>query len=269
MAEHKRATLPDGEFFMLDDQRSEFELLACDWNPEIDPDSDEFRDYVPMPIQYDANPDGSFAIGMARHRLIRELYPNRALTEVLPRLFDDNRVRLDDKFIIRTAYFRSGKREKLAHFDWLADYACEPLVGRDGGFTSVGTSYCLVSTDWKETIEHFEPGVHQFFPCDLVFSDGTVQGHFVFRPMQILDFVDLTESEVGRGVSKLDRGPSAGQYYIVGNPRGLAGKRDVLRGHHWVKHDWNSQAFLSRILAERLIHLLPKKNIELVPVRLV
>ena len=114
-------TLPDGEFFMLDDQRLEQELLSCAYDPGIDPEWTGFHGYLPVPIQYDTDPDRSWALAMARLELIHRLYPERPATEILPRLFEDHRVRLDDKLLIGAAHFKGGMPKSIAHFDWLID----------------------------------------------------------------------------------------------------------------------------------------------------
>ncbi len=49
----------------------------------------------------------------------------------------------------------------------------------------------FVSDRFKEIVEGFEPGVHQFFPTDFVSKDGSLQAHmYFFNVCNRLDSVD-------------------------------------------------------------------------------
>ena len=72
-----------------------------------------------------------------------------------------------------------------------------PTKGRMGGPRRKLEEYMmmfsllLVGERFREIIERFEPGVHQFFPIDVVWKDGSLAGrHYFFNIVHTLDALD-------------------------------------------------------------------------------
>ena len=88
-----------------------------------------------------------------------------------------------------------------------------PTKGRMGGPRrkleeySVAFSLLLVGERFREIIERFEPGVHQFFPIDVVWKDGSPAGrHYFFNIVHTLDALDPE-------LTTLDRDPVASNFF--------------------------------------------------------
>lgn len=114
------------------------------------------------------------------------------------------------------------------------DYATSPPFG---------DYYTLVSPQWKAAMEALEPGLHEFFPHEVVFNDGSWD-RFVLRSCQNVNFL------VGLVPFWSD--------LKTGREKAYA-KRSALAGRHWVRHWALGENFASRELAVRLRPLLPPR----------
>ena len=141
-----------------------------------------------------------------------------------------------------------------------------PHYGRPDERKYLWPSRPIVSPEWKAAIEALEPGVHEFFAHGLRFKDATVDDHFVFRGRQGVEFLDfdacadvvITREWDGALIPRL--APEGVR------PRRVVGRREPLRGRHWVESV--GQSFVSPALAERLAPLLPP-SAEFAPIELV
>lgn len=78
--------------------------------------------------------------------------------------------------------------------------------------------YTVISPEWKSAIESVEPGVHEFFPLNVVFKDAIIS-RFIFRERQNIIF--FPEGQI------VDP-------YDVLSPNRVKVRRSVLEGRHWV-----------------------------------
>ena len=251
MANGRQTSLPDGEFFMLQDQRDEADLLSGRTIRVPGTEDSQLYD------QHDRDPDRSKELSMARLQRLRELDPNPDPTRPPYSLFDDRRFRFDAGLLSETSHFYGPPPQQEIHYDFLTDFAREPIVGRDGKLSEAAGGYRFVSEEWKDAIEGLEPGVHEFFSHEVEFSDYTMYGHFIFRDCPEMEFADLERSGPG-AVQKIPSGPFQGKLTTKYDPVGLAAKRELVAGRHWVRHVGVHWPFVSRALALKLLPLLPR-----------
>ncbi len=122
---------------------------------------------------------------------------------------------------VPTRIVRKGSKQTLPDVDW-----------------AVGMYF--VNDRFKDVIERFEPGVHQFFPTDFLSKDGTLQAHmYFFNVCNRLDSVDrdLTTAELELGRTwRPDKGG-----YLVFNLRQI-GKHHIWHDKHVLKGLYVSDA---------------------------
>lgn len=83
-----------------------------------------------------------------------------------------------------------------------------------------------VNAKFKEVIERFEPGIHQFFPIEFVWKDGShAADRFWFVPCARLDSVDRAKTTFEfRNV-----------WFLDGSKKELVFNRSQIGGHHvWI-----------------------------------
>jgi hypothetical protein len=110
--------------------------------------------------------------------------------------------------------------------------------------------YEVVSLMWREAIESVEPGIHEFHPLAIQFLDATYH-HFVFRPMQFGDVVDLEKSD-----SELYQGQP---YCLNASPTHITLKKSKMVEKNYIVH-LRTHVFVSVQLAACLKPLLPVSN---------
>ncbi|WP_422375639.1 imm11 family protein [Roseibium sp.] len=102
----------------------------------------------------------------------------------------------------------------------------------------------LVSDAFKEIVERHEPGVHQFFPIDVMSEDGQKIGRvYFFNFCNRLDSVDPNNSTAKKG--KLLWKPRTGKMVYSKN---VIGER-----HAWVDKYVSSGRFLSNAVKEDVV----------------
>jgi hypothetical protein len=148
------------------------------------------------------------------------------------KLYPDRRLPVRRSMVHRMSWFRCRKPAQLAHY--------ETIVAPGPGNTT--TFYVIVSKEWKDVIESFEPSVHEFFRHTLRFVDEDVTDRYIFRER---GFVPDCLVE-----------PAA-----VGKPFGI--KKSRIAGRHWSLvqaevQNSGSCNVISRPLALELHKLLPK-----------
>ncbi len=222
----KSTGLPDGEFFVLCDHR----VIFSDSIPggEFVPDLQENEAIKLRRVVYrkSLEPDwetSQFSYADAFHRR----YP-------LPLPMAPDLVHT------RSIFNRPRKRRKSLELIFLQDHAsdCE--------------WYRLVSPDFKVAIESVEPGVHEFYAHDVVFSDA-VWPRYIFRDRQSVSCFSSETSEPMK-------------LHLPGAK--IHASREALAGRHWCRQvGWRSE-FVSRDLALRLLPLMEPK-MTFVPIVLV
>lgn len=115
------------------------------------------------------------------------------------------------------------------------------------------TRYEVISEELKHAIDTLEPGVHEFFPLEVVFEDGVLD-RFIIRTRQNLRVLP-------------------DKYYHnnstdVQVPYRVKARRSALSGRHWVRHIAWDHFFVSRQMALSIKPLLTG-NMELVPVTMI
>ena len=247
MCDGARASLPDGDFFMLKDGRAEMNVLSGRTIRVPETEDSQLYD------QHDHDPARSKELSMARRQRLRELESIPDLTRPSYTLFRDRRFRFDPSLISNPSHFYGPPPQAAIHYDILTDFSVEPLVGLNGDLHQTTCQYDFVSNEWKAAVESLEPGVHEFFPHELEFSSYTMYGHFIFRDCLELDFVDLERSGPG-GVQRTPLGGLTVAY----DPVGLAARGEVVAGRHWIRQIGVDFPFVSRALALKLLPLLPE-----------
>ena len=112
-----------------------------------------------------------------------------------------------------------------------------------------------VNARFRDLVEEFEPGVHQFIPISLKRKDGTpIEGeYFIFNCCQLLGAVLVNETKCGEW-RKVVAGPNEGQPYYDIPPHDLVLSRPAIGGKHiWVSAVANpGNPFFSDELVERM-----------------
>ncbi|QLP96195.1 MAG: hypothetical protein HZY79_00610 [Rhodoblastus sp.] len=104
-------------------------------------------------------------------------------------------------------------------------------------------SYRVVSGAWKAVVEEVEPDTHQFFNCDLCFTDKIVP-YFIFNPRVVVEMRANKDQRIADARV----------------PYKLPLRRSSITGRHWTSQLHFGWQFASRQLAERLLSLLPPET---------
>jgi hypothetical protein len=149
------------------------------------------------------------------------------------KLYSDRRLPVRRSMVHPMSWFRCRKPALLEHHDL--------IVAPSPGNTTSPPFYVIVSKEWKELIENFEPNVHEFFRHTLRFLDEDVTDRYIFR----------------------ERGFVADCYVppAAGEPYGI--RKSRVAGRHWSLvmaevDNSGSCNVISRPLAVELNKLLPK-----------
>jgi hypothetical protein len=222
----KQKKLPDGEFY----------VLAHDGEARFSPRG-----------QFDPDPQETELIKTRRRAYYRSCEANwepspMPLEDLFHRRYPVPPPIAPDLVHRRTALKRPMPRtepDHILHYA-LRDYATE------------NDAYTIVSPEWRDAIEIVEPGVHEFFPHAVEFSDGAWTRCILRSRQKILFLAD---------------GPNLFAKDVM-EPFRVRGRRPNLEGRHWVQSGALPWDFSSRALAERLLPMLPS-TMMLVPITLV
>ena len=248
MGDSAKISLPDGEFFIMQDNRSFSPHFLSGRSISV-----PGREEPIIDDQYDRYPDLSEQISMSRLSTLRELQAKLGPSTYPGSLFDDRRAKFDSSLLSPESYFHGSSPPCEIHFDQLHDFAVEPNVDRDGNYSKEVGAYTLVSKEWNNAIEGLEPGVHEFFPHEVEFCNYTIITHFIFRDCQRFEFIDLESSVGPKGVQR----SRTGELVFVSRPSRLVLHRTLVAGRHWMPHRELTSPVISRTLALRLLPLLP------------
>jgi hypothetical protein len=235
MAEERQKSLPNGEYFLLIDKRRDFEVLA-ERSVRV-PGSEDAR----VVDQHDQNSSRSGGLAMLRFARHRELEPDLPPGSWLT-LYSNRRHRFDAALVSEASHFYGAEPAHLIHFDYLFDFANEPIMNRLGKFVEIPGQYYFVSEEWKCAVEEIEPGVHQFFSHTVYFSSSAIEDHLIFRDCREFNFLD------GDIVSQLSCGKEQERPVDI----------TPIIGCHWIRQTGLRAPIVSRELATRLLPILPK-----------
>lgn len=226
----KQSAVPDGEFFIVSDMRQGGESLSIRRQYDPDPQETEAIKARRMAYYRTFEPDWT---PYESHDLFHQRYPGRYPT--LPPIMPD--------MVHKSSGFKRPKPKRgpdeLLKFPILD----QATLGPSGSHFNF-EYYLLVSSEWKAAVESLEPGVHEFFAHDVIFSDG-IWPRYIFRDRQDIDCLD----QEAREPTTFDI--SRGRYTIQA-------KRAALAGRHWVRQSGWYYNFVSRDLALLLLPLLPR-----------
>jgi hypothetical protein len=100
------------------------------------------------------------------------------LTEGIVGQINADQIYVDRRFSLRanlvhgTSWFDGRTPAHVGHYEQVkAPAMCE----------SDSCRYIIVSAEWKNIIEQFDPGIHEFFPHVLRFVDGYISNRYIFR----------------------------------------------------------------------------------------
>ncbi|MBX9925984.1 MAG: hypothetical protein K2Y05_06470 [Hyphomicrobiaceae bacterium] len=244
--------LPNGEFYLLWDERQEPDFLR-DWQAN------------------DQNPELSDKIHSESLRRSTELNP-----KFKRGLFENHAFDCPAYLVLPSARIRSEKPGSGPHFDRVKNYS-EPTYS--GYFP-----YTVVSIEWKTAIEAFEPSVHEFYPFRLEFNEEATVEAFVMRdrtPILQGCFKGHLCRLGAENMRDIRSYPESSAFYCHALPQ-TENRTTIMKGdlvwstfgrnvlppispvdasafgsRHWVHFE---QAIgVSRPLAERLLPLLPSK----------
>lgn len=227
MAKKIKRALPDGDFFMFADERTEPEFLKQ--------------------ASMSKDPDPAFTAwaaeqGQVYYRSLPQETPPKGMRPdyyVYP--FDNPSFPMKPEWVHRSTACRTKIPRTLTDMQRVFD------------FSEGSHIYTIVSTQWRAAIEEVEPGVHEFFPHSLIFTDGVVSDRFILRTRQTVNFIMGTpfSFRFSEGAWRKDfRGPQID----------IAADMDAIEGRHWLMDSWQHSQWVSRGLAEKLLPLLPDKT---------
>jgi hypothetical protein len=175
----------------------------------------------------------------------------KAMQAIEPRWPSNHDPVLDPTFVLRSEFlpqkdtFKKSMPHQILH-----------CVGLPAGGPSSG-GFTVVSREWKDAIEYFEPKRHRFFPFLLECEDGRQSlQHYIFQSATLLDGVAVAASGF-----RLERN-AGGLYRVRPSPTynefaaQVVLRREVVSGHHLWLDPEEGQTFVSASLAERLTQLL-------------
>lgn len=218
MASNNHSKLPDGELFLISDQRAMGTTLSSAGAYDPDPQETEAIKVRRAAHYKTFEPDWVLSFMGSGQDLFHRSYP--ATPPIGPDL------------VHKQSGFNRPKPQR-----GLGDNLYFPF--RD--YATENAYYRVVSPEWKAAVESLEPGVHEFFGHEVVFSDSVWQ-RYIFRDRQRVEI--FAESTLPPG-SKID----------IARFRGCA-KRHAVAGRHWVRPLGWSIDFVSRELASRLLPLM-------------
>ena len=158
MAKATKPHLPDGEFFMFCDRRGEREFLKQ------------------APKNKDPDPKFTARVQELRLSYYNSL-PESVRLHYARVCFDNPSFPLNADWVHRSTAYNSKIPRKLADFQRVFDFAESNHV------------YIVVSADWKAAIESLEPDLHEFFPHEMIFTDGAISDRYIMRTRQIANFL--------------------------------------------------------------------------------
>ena len=230
MADPGPNTLPDGEYFYICDYRKDHDFVGDGHQKSTDPDEDE----AIKRRRFEACLAHDKAAGVTGSYL--ESYEFRRDVAFTPDL------------VHRATTLDCSMPQTLMHYDRV--------------FQGTGGTYDVVSKEWKDAIESFEPHVHEFFPYELHFSDGVVRDYFIMRGTQVVScFASKEDSK-----KLFDNCARYQDGTYVDEQLPVHAKRELLANRHWINTGLSQIAL--RALAEKLFPLIPRFT-ELVPLILV
>lgn len=224
---YRQDELAPAEFYYLCDFRGELFLSAEEQAPDADPETSE-------------------KIRRARVALAREagFYfndPDRVNIYLY-------RIALTPDLVHRATNMDAAMPESPLHFDTICD--------------SAGSTYEIVSPEWKAAIETVEPNIHEFFPHEFRYCDGKIRSCYIMRSGQQLNY-PASKDDLTQMTASWWRNPNDGGYRK--SPKPVHARRAVLHGKHWVSYNAHAA---SRPLAEKLLPMIPP-CMEFVPMELV
>ena len=247
MSDSGKITLPEGEFFIFQDNRDFAHLL--DGRYILVPG----KEHLQIKDQYDRYPASSELLSIARLACLQDVI-NKLGQSIYPEsLFEDRRVKFDPNLLSPSSYFYGWPPPCEIHYDQLRDFAAEPSHDGEGKLRATEGAYVFISKKWKEALEILEPGVHEFFSHEVEFCDYTMGEHFIFRDCQKFEVVDRERSLGPGGVKRFP----TGELVIIGPPGQLVLTRSLVAGRHWMRQRGLASPVISKAFALRILPLLP------------
>jgi hypothetical protein len=251
MNQSSLANLPESQFYLLADARDDALALYREhqldrlelWTGDTNPESVEIYERVRKKY-------AEFEGAMVSHSG-DEIYRNPLFS-------------YSADMVHTESFFETRKPEQLDHIE---EIACRTLQKTGGE----GSSYIVVSEEWKNAIESVEPSAHEFFPHVLNFRNATVP-RYIFRS-QIVVFDALTPISGATQSRREDmrNGLSVFEHYGWHPPE--INKRPVaeyevqtrkLESRNWItfpvmSYTWAPMTVVSQALAVKLKPLLPHR----------
>jgi hypothetical protein len=229
------------EYYLLRDDREESQFLA--WA-----------------MMFDIDPARTELLIQNYQQRVKEKYPDWVIGRYNPDCAGGGAqdIRLSNGELSPIQAFKRKAPTNISHFERVQ------VIGPNLCSTTLREyTFDCVSHEWKDAIDNFEPGMHEFHPLALQFDDGVKFDRFIFRTVQIDDIVDHASSDV-----RLVNGHSVGLNF---HPAFITLRRVKTRARHWLmQRELGGDAmfgFASAPLATRLRPLLPR-NVRLQSVKL-
>jgi hypothetical protein len=87
-------------------------------------------------------------------------------------IYLDRRFTLRADLVHSTSWFGGRMPVHIGHYEQVIAPTMRP---------SDSYAYIIVSAEWKNVLERFDPGTHEFFPHTLRFIDGYIRDRYIFR----------------------------------------------------------------------------------------
>ena len=223
-----KAPLEPAEFYFWHEGRAEWDMLGDQ-------------------KQFDPDPRASEAITAAVEARFRARDPDWSPDSCFLSYFDVEDAEIGPDLVPPVSAFRVKRPKSVAHHEWHNSYSYK-----------LSSHFWAVSPAWKAAIERLEPGMHQFFPHTLRFSDGALTGGFIMRQRQQVEMPErFFQTELVQ--DQLDR-VTGYRMMVDGKPGRITLERALVAGRHFLRQTGGSRYFVSRELAEMLYPLLPAQT---------